>query len=177
MRYDFDMTGELFENLVGTSETWSDFHATSCLSSTVDFNIWGLVITPSLLNKFSDSKSQIIIDSRWPKEDFYIAGMTKVRIEGVIGGDIDVGLYAKNDSRFLYNSKGETISIKRQWSANPKTASSCYYFAGELDWPNGWYELQLYATGKVIINFDIEDCISLNEYTQSPQKYSYTRFY
>lgn len=26
-------------------------------------------------------------------------------------------------------------------------------------------------------DFDIEDCISLNEYTQSPQKYSYTRFY
>lgn len=173
MRYDFDITGELFENLVGTSETWSDFHATSYLSDVVNFNIWGLVITPSLFNKFSDSKSQIIIDPRWSTEDFYIAGMTKVRIEGVIGGEIDVGLYAKNDSRFLYDPQGKTISLQRKWAAIPAISSHCYYFGGELDWPNGWYELQLYATGKVIMNFDIEDCISLNDYTKSPQKYSY----
>jgi hypothetical protein len=168
MEIELDVTGNLSWK-VGFGESWVFLNVPHQLESTLSLEVWGINISSSMWTQHSGF-SDIEIN---PNDDIYIAGMAKVILTGVLGGEFTVALYEEDGKNLIQLPKGNHLSLHRNWIFDETENYSTYNLGGILDWPFGHCSLEIAAKGKFTIEFNTEDCISVNEYCLNPEKYSY----
>jgi len=164
-----DITRER-SSLLDTFEAFLDFGVTSILPSELQFYIWGIVLDKSYSKNMLDYLPHFE-ENPDKSDDIFVAGIAKITIENVNGGELSVTLYEGGSDEFLLNNKGENIKLAKKWGQKSELDFP-YTFGQVLNWPKGNCELSIYASGTANIEFKKNDCIPLSEYLNNTKKYT-----
>lgn len=169
MIYKIDATKKRFENIDST-ESRLFFCCPRKLGKIITLKIWGLGFV-TFLNTKDEEKLDL---PYFPYKHIYISGISTIIIEDVIGGNFKLYPYKNTKgSGFIKLSEEEQEMFKRKWSYDEFLNPYVYSLEGGLDWPYGFYELNIMTNGKVSIEFDTDDCIDLEKYVRNTQKYGF----
>lgn len=177
MNIKVNLTGELFNDYHGISFYDSKtifFDATTFLPKTVSFEVWGADIMPgfdweSHLDLATMYKLQAIL-AKHPSQAVTVQGFGTLTFTEVVAGRLAVSLY--DGKNILVDSSDRQVELIREWTLDA-VDSSCHEYVidgARLYFPNGGCELQLFAKGPVIFEFDIEDCVSSIDYITNPNR-------
>ncbi len=175
MRITLDVTGSLFNERISTEMAYTAFYANFHLPHTMNMEIYGCHIIQEEYLLFK-SKPFVITElgSAMMKEGVFIAGKTDITFTGVQSGSLSVYLYHPDKNEFLRDHRKKSVCLHRNWSSTTNEYRGAeYVLGGTLEWPRGQQELILYATGQATMEFDTEDCITINEYLMNPDKYTH----
>lgn len=150
LRNALDVTGKRFDPIDFT-EAVLFFQVHRELPETVELEGWGLTWTGTRSG-----------------QDMYVAGISSIRLEGVTSGLLIVSLYEPDGKSFV-----DSLQLSKSWGEIRDIDEYEYLLGGVLDWPYGYCQLGLNATGKVTITFDESDGVSTGEYVLDPKKYMY----
>lgn len=138
-----DATGKLFDR-VDFTEATIFFQVHRKLPQTIAIEVWGVTLIGNQNDK-----------------DYYVAGISTINFEGVTSGLLEVSIY----------QSGEKLS--KGWGEPFDHEDYQYHLGGVLDWPRGYCQLGMNATGKVTVSFETNDCVSTGDYVMNPEKYTY----
>ncbi|EFM08912.1 hypothetical protein PaecuDRAFT_4377 [Paenibacillus curdlanolyticus YK9] len=164
-----DVSDNLFD-LIGTSEALLFFNPIEKLPQTVSFQAWGV----DLIYSFGKDKLMELPDRLNNEEDLHVVGLATFTISQVLGGDLEVALLDKASKKLLLSNDREIINLTHSWLVElPDESAKKYSFGGVNNNPFGSCELNIIAKGKVILEFDLSDCIPVTEYRINPSKYGF----
>lgn len=150
-----DITGKLFD-LVDFTESTLFFHGNRELPKSIEIEVWGLSLKGTQQN-----------------EDSYVSGISTIRFEGVSSGLLEVSVYKPNENDFIKINNDLKLKLKKSWGEPLDHEEYPYHLSGVLDWPSGYCQLGINATGKVTVSFDTNDCVLSGDYVKNPEKYTY----
>ena len=167
MLYKINVTKENFHNIDST-ESKLFFYCPPKLPQTITLKLWGLRLIYSIHNQKLPELLNL------PYKDTYVSGIASVTIKDVLGGMFRVFPYNNIDGQGFINLSSEEKNIfERKWNYNEDLNGYEYFFEGCLDWPFGFYELEIIANGECSIEFDTNDCIDFKEYVVNTKKYGF----
>ncbi|MED1856760.1 hypothetical protein [Brevibacillus reuszeri] len=154
-----DVTGKLFD-LVDFTEATLFFHGHRQLPETITIETWGL--------SFIETQNT---------KDYYVSGIATISFEGVTSGLLEVSLYQPNGKDFIKIDYENCLKLTKSWGKPLNFEEYQYHLGGVLDWPKGYCQLGIHATGKVTVSFDTDDCVLTRDYVLNPEKYTYMDSY
>lgn len=178
MRVNVDLTGERFSDLKLVSFYDSKtlfFQPPRELPSSLSFEVWGADIMPGFpWSEHLSAKDLKKLDSKLSESDgrLTVRGLGILSFEGLEGGSCSIeprdpsNLEGENGSGFLTMANGEAYSLKREWPFDRgMDGLHCYAFEGaDIEFPRSAGVIYLYGTGGVSFEFEVDDCLSSNEY-------------
>lgn len=179
MKYQLDITGKQFDG-IDLYEGWIFFFCPPKLEKATTFKAWGVCL--HIASHWRDSLKckpphlNIPIDD----DDIYISGFSRIVIDGVVGGQLEVALYQPTPpphppDDFLKSPDGQPITIKRNWDYKKSLDSYCYEIHCGLDWPLGDCDFTVAAKGRATLEFHTEDCIPARQYVMDADRYGFRR--
>lgn len=176
MRIKVDISKSRFDDYYDTIDFYDGktlfFDITTKLPRNLEIPVWGASLTP----KFGWAKYLCLENETRLKEiversehmGVQIQGFGKLVLEDVIAGNISVSPFdttVKENYSFYKDRQGEILSFNREWNME-LVDSECYeyYFDSKVAFPYGHCDLKLYAKGKVLFEFDTDDCIHYHDY-------------
>ena len=175
MRHLLDSTKENFRRIDFTEATIIDFFCKRSLPECMEFKVWGATLLTS-----SHWKHQEDFNESFPTtNDIYISGEGVFKIDGLVGGHFEVGVYDQvKDSigrtNFAKNCNGSKLEYKRDWPFDKTGNFEYYLWECAVDWPYGGCVLELFSNGgTATFEFDDKDCIPAIDYVKNPMKYTY----
>ncbi|TYQ14894.1 UNVERIFIED_CONTAM: hypothetical protein Cloal_1289 [Acetivibrio alkalicellulosi] len=175
MRYILDITKNNFERIDFTEAKILDFHCQCKLPSNVEFKTWGATILSSPTWNHVEKFDSYLTNN----DDMYIAGEGIVKIDKVIGGNVEVYAYdnirgSNNRTIVAKNCDGSELVFRREWQFDKGYKLDEYLWECVMSWPDGFCNLKLYSdNGNVTYEFDTKNMISVEEYINNPLVYSY----
>lgn len=164
-----DVSGEKFQN-VDFNEGTLIYAFPREMPELLTLEVWGLSISASgFMEELHDVP---IIKS--PLDYIYISGFSKVTFEGVESAFLDIALFnPEKEIEFIKMTNGEPIGWQRKWGKVADFESCIYLLGGNIDWPPGGFNLGINSVGNIRIEFHIEDCILVTDYSKNPWKFGY----
>ncbi|MED1782887.1 hypothetical protein P4V43_13780 [Brevibacillus fortis] len=150
-----DVTGELFNELDFTESTLF-FHCYRELPDSIEIEVWGLSLNGTQKN-----------------EDYYVSGISTISFEGVTSGLLDVSVYHPEENDFIKIKNGIKLKLTKSWGEPLEYEEYQYHLGGVLDWPSGYCQLGINATGTVRVSFETNDFVISSAYVKNPEKYTY----
>ncbi|USG64625.1 hypothetical protein NDK47_21145 [Brevibacillus ruminantium] len=150
-----DVTGRIFDQ-VDFTESTIFFQAHRELPQITEIEVWGL----TLKGMQND-------------EDQYVSGIASISFEGVTSVLLEVSIYQPDGNSFLKVNNDKLLKLSKSWGEPLANEKYQYSLAGVLDWPSGYCQLGIHATGKVTVCFEPNDCVSSGNYVKNPEKYTY----
>ncbi|MFC4305233.1 hypothetical protein [Cohnella boryungensis] len=174
MKYVIDLTKNNFDRIDFTEAKIIDFYCQHKLPSSLEFNVWGatLLLDPRW-------KHEEKFDSSLPSvEDMYVSGTGVVKIDRLIGGNIEVYAYdnVREDNliKVVQNCDGSELVFRREWPINKTKDTDEYLWESVILWPYGFCNLRLLSeNGKVSFEFDSNDMVPAGDFILNPERYSF----
>ncbi|QTH43041.1 hypothetical protein J4772_00670 [Cohnella sp. LGH] len=174
MKYVIDLTKNNFDKIDFTEAKIIDFYCQHKLPSSLEFKVWGATLLLEPRWKHAES-----FDSSLPRaEDMYVAGMGVVKIDRLIGGNIEVYAYdnVKEDNliKVAKNYDGSELVFRREWPINKTVDTDEYLWESVISWPYGFCNLRLLSDhGKVSFEFDSNDMVPVGNFILNPERYGF----
>ena len=149
------------------------FDATTLLPSTVSFKVWGAGLMPRFdWSKYIDLDKEVnikIIRQQTPNNETTIKGFGTLTFYDVVAGKISISPY--DDKQFLKTNSGKQVEYKREWTLE-NIDNDCYEYWLDtgIYFPYGSCDLRIYAKGKVVFEFDTDDCVNYIDYITNPNR-------
>ena len=149
------------------------FDATTFLSSTVSFKVWGAGLMPDFdWSKYINLDQEINIKTirqQTPINETTIKGFGIPTFKNVIAGKISISPYDKK--QLLKDCKGNEVVYKREWKLE-NIDKDCYeyWLDTTIYFPYGGCDLKLYAKDEVTFEFDTDDCTNYLDYISNPNR-------
>ncbi|GEB35955.1 hypothetical protein BPA01_55350 [Brevibacillus parabrevis] len=150
-----DVTGKLFDQVDFTEATLF-FHGHRELPESIAIEVWGLSFIETQQTK-----------------DYYVSGIATISFEGVTSGLLEVSLYQTNEDDFIKIKNEKYLTLTKSWGKPLGFEEYQYHLGGVLDWPRGYSQLGINATGKVTVSFETNNCVLTSDYVRNPEKYTY----
>lgn len=150
-----DITGKLFERVDFTESTLF-FHGHRKLPESIVIEVWGLSI--------KETQST---------EDYYVSGISTISFEGVTSSLLEVSVYQPNGNDFIKIKNDRNLKLTKSWGEPLNYEEYQYHLGGVLNWPSGYCQLGINASGKVTVSFDTDGCVLTGDYVLNPEKYTY----
>lgn len=161
-----DLTEKKFEIINFEEATIIDLFFPMSPVNILEFDVWGARL---LLDPYWKSEDLFNINIPHGK-DLYLYGKGHVRIEGIVGGEIEIYPYDQINRLPLKNPDNSNVIFKHKWPRVDYT--QCYFFESGLLWPDAWINLNLYCQGgSVTMMFDKDNLIPEDWYLNDPQMY------
>ncbi|MDQ0172825.1 hypothetical protein [Paenibacillus tundrae] len=181
MKIKVDLTREKFDDINGVDFYDGKtlfFDIPTTLPKNLEIEVWGASLMPEFdwttyVNLEEDTRLREIID-RSKSIAIQIQGFGKLRLEGLVGGNIEVSpldITVKEDYTYFRDRQGQILSFRREWSME-SVDSTCYEygFDSKVAFPFGHCDLNLYAKGNVVFEFDTDDCVHYHDYVLNPNR-------
>ncbi|GEC91224.1 hypothetical protein DES34_10359 [Brevibacillus brevis] len=95
-----------------------------------------------------------------PKNEYdFVAGFSTISFEGVTSCLLEVSVYKPNENDFIKTNDGMNVRLTKSWGESLDYEEYRYHLGGALDWPSGYCQLGINATGKVRVSFETNDCV------------------
>lgn len=135
----------------------------------VEFELWGARL---LVDDFWDHDKSFL-QGVPHSDDYYVAGIGKIKIQQVLGIDMFFYPYIKVGDlyEFLYDSNGK--KIEKRWRRGEIEKGDNYLWECVLLHPHGYFKLNICASGCIKYEFDDKDMVFENEFLKNPFKYTY----
>jgi hypothetical protein len=176
MKYRMDISKDLFEP-VDFDEALLSFACPRVLPEEVSFEVWGATIHTSVNDHWPDNLSRPPVSFDSQKENIYVSGYGCVSIKEVVGGELSVTLYDPHKPAgddFVHMQNGKDLSLIRRWQCETVEAGAHNYeMYCVLDWPFGYCHFSILAQGSVFFEFDLDDCIPVEDYIKQPDVYGF----
>ena len=165
-----DITANQF-NLIDFSEASAFLNFMPTLETRVELYFWGITLLTSKQRRKPLILPEVNLENS--NSNIYIAGLSKVIFQNVVGGEMSIELYnpACPDS-FLKNQEGESVVLRRQWTFKPEDSTFRYELDCTSDWPAGACYLAIVSKGQAQLTYELSDCIPTQQFVSNPQKYS-----
>ncbi|HZG70510.1 MAG TPA: hypothetical protein VEY51_03155 [Chondromyces sp.] len=150
-----DVTGKLFDQVDFTESTLF-FHCYRKLPESIEIEVWGLSLEGTQKN-----------------EDYYVSGISTISFEGVTSSLLEVSVYHPNGNEFIKINNDRYLKLTKSWGEPLDQEEYQYHLGGVLDWPSGYCQLGINATGKVTVSFETNNCVLTGDYVRNPEKYTY----
>ncbi|MNB93642.1 hypothetical protein D3C75_407770 [compost metagenome] len=154
------------------------FDVTTKLPTHLEIMVWGATLMPRFnwdkyINLENDIRLKEIVD-RSENRSIQIQGFGKLSFQEVIAGEIEVTPYdmsMKGNYTFFKDRRGNMLSFKREWNMNT-VDNECYeyYMDTKISFPYGQCDLRLYTKGKVLFEFDTDNCVHYHDYLLNPNR-------
>ncbi|EGO63274.1 hypothetical protein [Acetonema longum] len=166
MIHKIDITDEMWD-IVDFFDARIFMNCPRTLGDSISFGVWGVTL-------INDNNWLSTINVPLENKNAYLAGMSRVLIDGVVGGKVEIALYDQVEfSHFIQTAEGKRIDLNRSWNYEPKENLKLYEWDCVFDWPCGYAHLELAIQGKMFLEFDTDNVVIATEYVMNPQKYSY----
>lgn len=106
-------------------------------------------------------------------EGYYVFGISTISFEGVTSGRLEVAVYRPNENDFDKFKNDKKLKLTKSWGDTLDHEEHQYHLGGVLDWPSGYCQLIVNATGKVRVSFEANDCVLSSDYAKKPEKFLY----
>ena len=169
IRRQVDLTGENFNRINFEEAEIIELHLSDKLSDSIEFEIWG---TRLLMDDFWEH-DKTFLHGVSHSDDYYVAGIGKIKIQQEIGIDMSFFPYAKMEDsyKFLRDETGKLVEESR--IIGILKGSENYLWECVVICPHGFCRLNIYADGKVEYEFDDINMITEREFLKNPAKYAY----
>ena len=175
MRHKIDLTKDLFE-AVDFSESVLVFCCPRILPSQVSFQIWGATLLTNWDWPQGVPLPPVNFDAQ--KSSIYVSGFGDLYITGAVGGELSVSLYEPGKvpaDEFCRTRNGEKLTLARRWASESSEELHNYEMYCVLDWPFGYCHLSILAHGSAYFEFNVEDCVPVEEYTKHVDVYGFKK--
>ena len=172
MKRIIDLTGANFERINFEEAEILVFDFRDKEINDIEFEIW---------------RARLLVDNFWDHDksflegvphldDYYVAGIGKIKMEQVSGIDMIFFPYDKKTcpSRFFVDNRGK--ALEERWVKGKLGSGNHYLWECVLIEPYGFCRLNIFSDGKIEYWFDERDMILEKEFLKSPIKYTYPNF-
>lgn len=145
------------------------FDYNDAMTDYIEFKIWGARLLVDNFWKHDKSFLKGVSHS----DDYYVAGIGKVKIQHVRGIDISFFPYQEinGDFKFVQDATGKRIEEK--WNRGSMKDGNNYLWECVSVCPHGFCRLSISADGNVEYEFDDKDMIFEKEFFKNPFRYTY----
>ncbi|KRF06804.1 hypothetical protein ASG89_18300 [Paenibacillus sp. Soil766] len=182
MKIQVDITESKFDDYYDTVDFYDGktlfFDITTKLPKNLEIMVWGASLMPRFSwNKYvsleSETRLREIVE-RSENIAVQIQGFGKLSFKEVIAGKIEVSpcdMSVKGNYTFFKDRQGKTLSFRKEWNMD-FVDNDCYEYNidSNIAFPYGHCDLKLYAKGKVLFEFDTDDCVHYHDYLLNPNR-------
>ncbi|BFT72411.1 hypothetical protein [Paenibacillus sp. P36] len=173
MNHVVDLTKGNFDRIDFTKAKIIDFYCQHDLPSSLEFKVWGAKL---LEPRWKHSEK---FDSSLPEtEDMYVSGLGIVKIDKLIGGNIEVYAYDNvkefNLTKVAKNCDGSDLVFIWDWQCIRTDNVDEYLWECVISWPYGFCNLHLFSDGgKVSFEFESNNMVSARDYVMNTELYRF----